>query len=389
MLSTSLKRFILIVILLSIALLWGELFTRILLPQNVDSQMNINQPDDVIGLIYTPNAIAYEKGREYNVRYKINSIGLRDREYGPKKSGEFRVLLLGDSFAVSHGLTIDNSLSRQLEKSLQSVADRDDKKVKIEVINAARNGNSPYNYWKAYIRWKKILTPDIVVVAMSPDDYDSSNAYMHYIVKDGNIVSMYKDDQQAVTNGINYTTKLRKWLSWNSEFYILLRNFLYYNNFMGQINLWMNKRNTQNDLLQPYIVPQSEILTRSWAESFKYIKQLKEETRKDGLRLIIIPVPRKLEISSEEYRQILTANNLPPHQFDNKQPLRQIAVFCHQENIPLLDPRAALHKLHVEIPCYFVYDGHWNAEGIHVAAESIAIQWQALKLPPWNNDASK
>ena len=123
--QTWLKRFVLLAVIVPIALLWGEIFTRILLPQNVDSQMNIDHSDDVIGFTYKPNASAYEKGREYNALYQINSLGLRDREYGAKKEGVFRALLLGDSFAAGHGLPIEDILSRQLERSLQSSADQD------------------------------------------------------------------------------------------------------------------------------------------------------------------------------------------------------------------------------------------------------------------------
>ena len=233
---TCLKRFLLLAVMLPIALLWGEIFTRILLPQNVDPQMNIDQSDDLIGVIYKPNATAYEKGREYNVLFQINSIGLRDREYGTKIKGVFRVLLLGDSFAVSHAIPIEDSLSRQLERSLQSIADQDGIAVKIEVINAARGGYSPYNYWKAYSRWAPMLTPDIVVVVMSPDDYDSHTAYMHYVVENGKIISIFKDGNKPRAVRMSSSKKLRSWLSWNSEFYILLRNFLYYNDFIGQVS---------------------------------------------------------------------------------------------------------------------------------------------------------
>ena len=69
--------------------------------------------------------------------YYINSLGLRDREYGPKKEGVFRILLLGDSFSVSHGLPIEESLSRQMEKTLQEIADKEGKTIKFEVVNGA------------------------------------------------------------------------------------------------------------------------------------------------------------------------------------------------------------------------------------------------------------
>jgi len=54
------------------------------------------------------------------------------------------VLLVGDSFSASHGLPIEDSLSRQLERALQAVADLEEMPVKIEVVNAANGGYSPY-----------------------------------------------------------------------------------------------------------------------------------------------------------------------------------------------------------------------------------------------------
>jgi hypothetical protein len=167
---------LLILVMAPFALVWGELFTRTLFPQNVDSRMNIFEADPVIGYTYKPGAKTFEKGREYNALYQINSLGLRDREYGPKEEGVFRVLLLGDSFSASHGLPIEDSLSRQLERALQAEVDPETVSLKIEVINAAAGGYSPYNYWKAYRRWAHIFKPDVVVVGLSPDDYDSSNA---------------------------------------------------------------------------------------------------------------------------------------------------------------------------------------------------------------------
>ena len=61
---TLVKSIFLMAITLPFIILWGELFTRILLPQNVDSQMNIFASDDLIGYKYMPNSSAYEKGRE-------------------------------------------------------------------------------------------------------------------------------------------------------------------------------------------------------------------------------------------------------------------------------------------------------------------------------------
>jgi hypothetical protein len=366
-------------------LLWGEIFTRTLLPQNVDSKMNIFAPDPVIGFTYKPTAKTFEKGREYNALYQINSLGLRDREYGDKKEGIFRVLLLGDSFSVSHGLPIEESLSRQLERAIQEVVDLDGLNFKIEVINAATGGYSPYNYMKAYRRWSPLLKPDVVAVGLSPDDYDCSNAELKYLIEDGSTLVAFRDSQELKRGWGSHIRKLRKWLSWNSEIYVLIRNYFYYNDFVGRISMWVNARGeAHQNQLQQYIVPMPESMKKEWGKTFGYLQSLRNEAAQDGVELVAIPIPLKMEVDPEAYRKTLSGNGLSLLQVDKDQPLRMISTFCEKEQIPVLDPRQALKERHALVPCYFVYDGHWIGEGIRVATVSIARQWRDLGLPPWN-----
>lgn len=375
----------LITLLTPLFLIWGEVFTRTLLPQNVDSRMNIFTSDPVIGFTYKPNGKTYEKGREYNALFQINSLGLRDREYGEKKEGIFRVLLMGDSFAVSHGLPIEDSLSRQMERALQEVVDSEGLNLKIEVINAAAGGYSPYNYWKAYHRWAPTLKPDVVVVGLSPDDYDCSNAELNYLIEDGATLAAFRDGQEPKRGRGSPIRKLRKWLSWNSEFYILVRNFFYYNDFVGRISMWViAKGEAQQNQLQQYVVPMPESMKKEWGKTFGYLQNLNKETAQDGVKLIVIPIPLKLEIDPKEYGKTLSGNGLNPRQVDLDQPLKMISEFCNEEKIPVLDPRRALKEHHARVPCYFVYDGHWIGEGIRVATVFLARQWRDMGVPPWN-----
>jgi hypothetical protein len=381
----SVKCSILLTVLAPLALIWGEIFTRILLPQNLDSGMNIFKSDPVIGFTYAPNATTYEKGREYNAFYQINSNGLRDREYGTKKIGLFRVLLLGDSFSVSHGLPIEESLSRQLEHALQELADSDKINVKIEVVNTAVGGYSPYNYWKAYQRWASVYEPDAVIVGLSPDDYDCRNEYMKYLIEGGETLSIFKSGQDSHKIESRALKGLRKWLSWNSELYILMRNFLYYNDYAGKVVMWFSAKDAEQvSQLEQYIVPQSESMSKAWEKTFSYLGSIKQEATTDGVVMLVVSIPMKLEIDRGQYIQALEANGLTPQQIDIDQPLKGLSIFCKDKNIPILDPRAALRTCHEKMPCYFVYDGHWIAEGIRVSADSIAKQWRDLKLPPWD-----
>ena len=379
---------LLMLIITPFVLLWGEIFTRVLLPQDVDARLNIFVSDPVTGFSYKPGARTFEKGQEYNALYQINSQGLRDREYSEKKDHVFRVLLVGDSFSVSHGLAIEDSLSRQMEKSLQEIIDLDGLPLKIEVINTAHGGYSPYNYWKGYRRWAPVYRPDAVVVGLSPDDFDCSNENSQYLIEEGETLATFKIGQPSPPrkNAGKLIISLRKWLSWNSEFYILMRNYLYYNDIIGRIKLLaLAQGEEQISLIQQFLVPQTQSMNEAWLKSFSYLRKLKGDAESDGVPMVLIPIPLKMEVDPKELQRSAQSLSLKPEQIDVNQPLRQITEFCKKEKIPLLDPRQAIRKRHKDVPCYFIYDGHWVAEGIRVAAASIARQWRNMRLPPWSN----
>ncbi len=369
--SPWMRRLLLMTIVAPFVLLWGEVFTRALLPQNVDPKMDIYKSDRDVGFTYMPNARTYEKGKEYNALYQINTLGLRDREYGPKTEGVFRVLLLGDSFCVSHGQPIEDSLSRQMEKALQKIADSDGNPVRVEVINGAVAGYSPYNYWKAYRRWAPVFKPDAVLVGLSPDDYDCSN-------------ESAAAAPQPTHRGELSIRMLRKWLSWNSELYILMRNFFYYNDLAGRTTLRKSAGGVENEgQLELYMASHREDVAKAWAKAFFYLHKLRIETAADGVTLILTKMPLKMEIDSEQYRQMLASKGLKDEQIDLDQQWREISAFCKKEHVPVLDARAALRKRNSEERCYFVLDGHWTAEGIRTTAASLAGEWSDLGLPPF------
>lgn len=169
-----------------------------------------------------------------------------------------------------------------------------------------------------------------------------------------------------------------------------MRNYLYYNGFVGRISLWMSaKAEGQNRQLQQYMVPRPETMVKAWAKTFSYLQKLQKETAAEGVTLVFIPIQLKLEIDPEQYRQALAASGLIPQQIDIDQPLKAISAFCKAEHIPVLDPRPAIRARHVEVQCYFLYDGHWIAEGIRVAVASLARQWRDLGLPPWTSPKVK
>ncbi|HXC51181.1 MAG TPA: SGNH/GDSL hydrolase family protein [Candidatus Limnocylindrales bacterium] len=63
------------------------------------------QPDETLGVTLVPNTQALQVTSDFSVVYRINSKGLRDREYDyAKPPGKLRVLALGDSFTFGTGI---------------------------------------------------------------------------------------------------------------------------------------------------------------------------------------------------------------------------------------------------------------------------------------------
>jgi hypothetical protein len=92
--------------------------------------------DSELGEIPVP----HQKGRQihpgvYDFTYTNNSLGFRGaREYGPKKPGAFRILLLGDSFTYGIGVNDDQTFAVHLEHYLR------ENQLAAEVINAGNGG---------------------------------------------------------------------------------------------------------------------------------------------------------------------------------------------------------------------------------------------------------
>ncbi|MEO8168314.1 MAG: hypothetical protein ABI623_08705, partial [bacterium] len=92
-----------------------------------------SEDDNILHHKFKPNGIGRYKTTEFDTDYKINSLGLRDKEYSiPKPSNTFRILMVGDSFTEGDGVFSYETFSKRLEAKLQSFSSP----VKFEVINA-------------------------------------------------------------------------------------------------------------------------------------------------------------------------------------------------------------------------------------------------------------
>jgi hypothetical protein len=109
-----------------------------------------------------PNSLSKTIVGGYPVQ--TNSLGLRDREIGPKAAGSRRILFLGDSVTFGHGQPIDAIFVRQLEEIFHRQGQD------VQVINAGIFGWSTRQERVFYQEYTASFGSDLVLVGVVLND---------------------------------------------------------------------------------------------------------------------------------------------------------------------------------------------------------------------------
>ena len=123
-------------------------------------------------LLNEPELLARRGKKSVPVGFSISSQGLRDREYQAKAPGEYRILLLGDSFTWGHGLADNQIVSLRMERLLA----RGGHSPRVTVVNCGVCGYAPWQE-RHFLRKRGFpLEPDLVVLQLYPPN-DVSGSY--------------------------------------------------------------------------------------------------------------------------------------------------------------------------------------------------------------------
>jgi hypothetical protein len=126
------------------------------------------------GVRLRPNTVATIhhhalSGRDVVIR--VNSIGLRAEELGPKKPDEFRVLVLGDSITFGDFLPEEETWCGQLEALVKGRPRR------IRFLNAGLPGAGTVEEFSLFQEVKDVVKPDLVLVGMYLNDAQNASEF--------------------------------------------------------------------------------------------------------------------------------------------------------------------------------------------------------------------
>ncbi len=139
--------------------------------QNIDSALLFGGP---YGVRLRPNTraeIHHHILSNRDVVIRVNSIGLRYDELGPKEAGEFRVLVLGDSIVFGDFVPEEETFTRRME------ADAAGRPKRIRFLNAGLPGAGTVEEYFLFQELKRAVQPDLVLVGMYLNDAQNGDQF--------------------------------------------------------------------------------------------------------------------------------------------------------------------------------------------------------------------
>lgn len=296
------------------------------------------------GTGHFPNHTYRQKKTCYDVVYRSNSSGFRDKERDMEDSDN-RILVLGDSFIEGVGVAPDDRLSNLLEKE-----------ENIPHLNFGIAGNfGPTQYYLLYKTLASNYTHDALLIGILPsndfidDDYNislkaNSDRYRPYFVgayPDYSLI-YYQDSIHKSRIHVQKLKPIKK----------LLKNFTYSYNVLLYL---------KSSVKQSIALKDAKLTRFQVPDYFNYTKEQLNRMQYALEQIKVIAGERKVMVFT-----IPTFEEIKTYKKFGKNPLgAEMTAFCKSKNIGYLDLLAITNGLSIDA-CekqFLSCDGHWSEKG--------------------------
>jgi hypothetical protein len=289
--------------------------------------------------------------------FAINSWRARDREYGPKQPGEWRLLCLGDSFSENQALEVEDIWPNALESDLAAAyPDR-----VFSVVNAGQAGWGIWSYHDYLEEMLSQIDPDVVVVA-----FGNTSDWMPHARRPGRGPTKIWAGR-PVRRDASVLDRARFMLWYGNELlegtlhaYVALRELTFYPGIWTGI--------TKVPRFSPLCTDagHAESVCAPTAEVMEEVKSLCDA---NGVRLVLMSVPKEYECLPGAARLKIELERPDVAQLDLARPARMVERLAAALEIPWYDPADDLGA--AESRPYFVIFQHWNVGGNRIVAAGL------------------
>jgi hypothetical protein len=342
------------------------------------------------------NARVEHTTKEFSSSFTISDQGFRDRHYGKKDESAYRILCLGDSMTMGHGVSLDETFVKVLERLL---AEHKLNK-RIEVINAGTGG---YGIWQERIMLNEkcfALEPDIVVLQIYPE-----NDVRDELVRVGKVLRSYDTGWQ------NY---LRDWRRQRTTRVVqILRGsssaFAFVHDRYRRPLLALRARLRPRFRRMVSSFPPSETGRPWWLESSlrEYYPELEEgwllleeticgiadDCWERGVVCMSFVLAAPHETSHEHFENLRRAFGFDPDLYDRDKIHRLAGELCQRNRLDFVQTVNQFREKHQQSAnLYYWADGHMTASGHRLCAEILyehLLKTHLGELMPTSGDGTE
>lgn len=366
----------------ALALAFAEYFVRLRCPEYgipVFSTKLFTEFDPLLGWRKIPDFHGTHVQSEYTIIERFNSKGLRGPEYTYEKpQGEYRILILGDSFAEGYTVEFEDLCSELLKRKLNAEIKRP-----IEVINAGTGGYGTDQELLFFRTEGRRYNPDLVIVLYCNNDAPM-NTKSYYNTWDRGQKPLFelidgklslkstpsktwdRGEEAEKDRAKNKHDYKRGFVIWNPETWYLYRLCKYVMTRRSQAVQDIGIPEHKTEIARVDLPPTDASYRGSkedWILTEALMAQIKKEAADVGSRFLLFNIPDKNEVYNQKPPECTIEYNL-----------RLLSSRYQMAFIPTIEifrNRAAL----LEPSCrrlYWKKDSHWTPEGHRLTARILA-----------------
>lgn len=358
-------------------------------PKTAVSRQAWRRLDSSFGVVHIPNSRYLHTTDDYSAVYQFNSKGVRGPEYSYfKPDGEYRILILGDSFAMGFGVNFDDLFSEVLKRELNN--SRKDYDKSFQIINTGVGGWCTGTELLFFDEEGKKYNPDLTIVMFSENDAWHNNAADYYpISRLGRLLpgiaipepSKEKSSGRALAGGSYLLKKIKKWFAENSYLYnfisIRVKNERHFYLLAKTLHLLDTDRPFFPDEYRIWRRNYDGQIIAAWKMTEAIMLKMKEEAESAGSKPLVFYVPTSASIYNSVWRETQKKYGISGREWDINKAGIELGDICRRNNIDFINPKDVFIKQAGERMAkgkslYYLQEGHWNVAGHKLVAEILA-----------------
>lgn len=298
-------------------------FSRLLNSDVVFEPINDNFSEK-FGFMLSPNTEITQTSEEYIYTVRTNSHGFRTKEIEPRRDGEYRIMLLGDSMFWGIGIDEEQMVSSVIETLGQP---------NLSVYNLSINGYNTVQQLIVAETYAESVDPNHIILGFFIANDILPNA-IAFVDNDGNYGA--SDEAQ-----LRLETQLRQRLG-----------VFYYSTVLRILAI-----PTLVPRIRYQLATSDEIIT----PSYDLLRNLDALAKRQGMKFSVVIL----------YPKDAVHGGLIESWSNSRKAGELIHQFCKNNNIDVLDLLNYMNTPEHESAYYFEKDGHPNAEGNRVIGRAM------------------